>query len=168
MGYRNKTYVAFDGDNDMWAYRLMTAWKSNEHIDFDFHNAHDLNYARDTSLTESIKQQLRERMANSKQFILLVGDRTKYLRNFVPWEIELARKKDLPIIVVNLNGERSYDDDLCPSAIKTNVYTMNVSFQSKIIKYALDHFAETYYSLKDSKKDHTYGYIESVYTDLGL
>lgn len=152
----------------MYAYRLMTAWNANEHFDFEFYNAHDINYARDSSLTDSIKQQLRERMANSKQFVLLVGDKTKYLRNFVPWEIELARKKDLPIIVINLNGKRTYDDNLCPSAIKTNVYTMNVSFQPKIIKYALDHFAETYQSLKADMADHTYGYKESVYTSLGL
>ena len=29
MGYRNKTYIAFDGDNDMHYYRLMTAWKAS-------------------------------------------------------------------------------------------------------------------------------------------
>ena len=92
MSYKNKTYVAFDGDTDMAYYRVMTAWRENDNIDFWFHNAHDLNSARDTSYEESIKAQLRERMANSKQMILLVGKNTKYLRKFVPWEIELARK----------------------------------------------------------------------------
>ena len=28
MAYRNKTYIAFDGDNDMHYYRLMTAFRS--------------------------------------------------------------------------------------------------------------------------------------------
>ena len=84
MSYRNKTYVAFDGDTDMWAYRLMTAWKSNTNMDFNFYNAHDLNTARDSSTEESIKSQLRERMANAKQMILLVGENTKNLRKFVP------------------------------------------------------------------------------------
>src|SRR6266849_4005785 len=127
MAYRNKTYVAFDGDDDegdRWAYRLMTAWCENEHIDFDFYNAHDINSARDTSDVESIKAQLRVRMANAKQMVLLVGENTKGLRKFVPWEIELARKKDIPIIVANLNGKRGYDTDLCPSAIGSEVYTM--------------------------------------------
>ncbi len=104
MSYRNKTYVAFDGDTDMKYYRLMTAWRANEHIDFNFYDAHELNSARDTSTTDSIKAQLRERMANAKQMVLLVGEKTKDLRKFVPWEIELARKQDIPIIVVNLNG----------------------------------------------------------------
>src|SRR5262249_28501717 len=108
MAYRNKTYVAFDGDHDMLSYRMMTAWCEHQHIDFDFHNAHDLNSARDTSSEESIKAQLRIRMANSKQMILLVGKNTKYLRKFVPWEIQLARKKDIPILVANLNGRRDY------------------------------------------------------------
>jgi len=167
MAYRNKTYVAFDGDNDMWAYRLMTAWKSNENIDFNFHNAHDLNSARDSSTEESIKSQLRERMANSKQFILLVGENTKYLRKFVPWEIELARKKDLPIIVVNLNGNREYDEDLCPSAVGAEVYTMHVSFNAKIVQYALDNFPDAYTKNKNEKKGN-YWYKASVYEDLGL
>src|SRR6266487_6367089 len=141
MSYRNKTYVAFDGDydeGDMWAYRLMQAWNANEHIDFNFYNAHDINSARDTSLEESIKAQLRLRMANAKQMVLLVGEKTKGLRKFVPWEIELARKQDIPIIVVNLNGKRHYDPDRCPSAIGSDVYTMHVAFYAKIIKLAMD------------------------------
>ena len=77
MSYRNKTYIAFDGDNDMHYYRLMTAWKAHDGNSFNFHNAHDLNQARDTSLEESIKRQLRERLANSKLFILLIGEKTK-------------------------------------------------------------------------------------------
>ena len=66
MAYKNKTYIAFDGDNDMRYYRLMTAWSANEGFDFEFHNAHDLNTSRDSSQEESIKTQLRARFANSK------------------------------------------------------------------------------------------------------
>jgi len=36
VGYRNKTYIIFDGDKDMWAYVYMKGWKKNEHIDFIF------------------------------------------------------------------------------------------------------------------------------------
>src|SRR3569832_419336 len=115
MSYRNKTYIAFDGDTDIRSYRLMQAWVEHDHIDFGFFNAHDLNSARDTSSEESIKAQLRERMKNSKQMILLVGEKTRYLRKFVPWEIELARKMDIPIIIVNLNKSRLYDESTCPA-----------------------------------------------------
>jgi hypothetical protein len=167
MSYKNKTYVAFDGDEDIKYYRLMTAWKSNENIGFNFYDAHDLNSARDTSTEDSIKAQLRIRMANAKQMVLLAGKKTKYLRKFVPWEIELARKKDIPIIVANLNGKRGYDPERCPSAVGSEIYTIHVSFNSKIIQYALDHFPANYYSNKATKKGN-YEYNDSVYEQLGL
>ncbi len=47
MSYRNKTYVIFDGDGDMWAYAFMLGWKSRDHIEFDFHDAHDINTITD-------------------------------------------------------------------------------------------------------------------------
>ena len=167
MSYKNKTYIAFDGDNDIKYYNIMKAWKENDKIDFNFYDAHDINTARDTSTTETIKTKLRERMADAKQMLLLVGTNTKYLRKFVPWEIELARKKDIPIIVVNLDKYQGYDDDLCPSAIKDNTYTMHIAFGKNIIKYALDNFPEIYHSKKNvSKYNHTYSYKDSVYEKL--
>jgi hypothetical protein len=170
MSYKNKTYVAFDGDTDMAYYRIMQAWKSNDHVDFNFYDAHDINSARDTSAEESIKAQLRIRMENAKQMILLVGENTKYLRKFVPWEIELARKKDIPIIVVNLNNKKVYDDDLCPSAVKDWTYTINIPFKMKIIKYALDNFPDNYENRKNDSEymSHKYHYKDSVYKELGL
>ena len=45
MAYRNKTFVSFDGDNDIHYYRLMTAWKAHSQFDFNFYDAHDLNTA---------------------------------------------------------------------------------------------------------------------------
>lgn len=149
MSYRNKTYIAFDGDNDMRYYQIMRAWKENNHVDFNFYNAHDLSSARDSSQEESIKRQLRERMQNSKQFILLVGEKTRYLTKFVKWEVEYARKLDLPIIVSNLNGARMYDSARCPSwVVDTDTSTVHISFGKDIIKYALDNFPDWYASNK--------------------
>lgn len=42
MSYRNKTYVIFDADNDRWAYAYMRGWKSNENMNFNFNDAHDI------------------------------------------------------------------------------------------------------------------------------
>jgi hypothetical protein len=55
MGYRNKTYVIFDADEDMWAYRSMLGWKSRDHLDLDFHDVHDLNAISDRAKTPSAK-----------------------------------------------------------------------------------------------------------------
>ena len=59
MAYKNKTYVAFDGDNDIRYYNLMKAWKQNDNSNFNFFDAHDINNALDSSTEETIKKRLR-------------------------------------------------------------------------------------------------------------
>ena len=138
MPYRNKTYVCFDGDEDMRYYRLMTAWKANDNLEFDFHDAHDLNTARDTSLEESIKKQLRERFSNSKLLIVLIGEKTKGLTKFVKWEMEVALRLGLPIVGVNLNGSRQRDDR-CPPTIRGSL-SVHVPFSMKAVSHAIDNW----------------------------
>jgi hypothetical protein len=168
MTYRNKLYIAFDGDNDMRWYRLLTAWKANEHMDFDFQNAHDLHPARDTSLPESIKAQLRKRMQNSKTLVLLVGERTKYIRGYIPWEIAHARHLDLPIIVANLNDKRRYDSARCPSSIPNGYGAVHVPFEAAILKYALDNWPGYYTSNKQKVLEDVWQYNDDTYERLGL
>lgn len=170
MVYRNKLYIAFDGDTDMAYYLTLKMWKANGEVDFNFYNAHDLNLARDTSSTESIKARLRERMANSRVMLLLVGEKTKNLRKFVPWEIELARKKDIPIIVSNLNGKRDFDGNRCPSAIKDGTTTVHISFEQNIVAHALNHFPDWYHANKDVgvHKNHILAYPASIYKGGGF
>ncbi|KND18806.1 molecular chaperone Tir [Pannonibacter phragmitetus] len=166
MSYRNKTYIAFDGDTDMHYYRLMTAWKAHDGNSFNFHNAHDLNNARDTSLEESIKKQLRERFANSKLFILLIGEKTKNLHKFVRWEIEVALSLGLPIIAVNLNGSRQRDDR-CPAILRDEL-AIFVTFNPRIIEHAMANWPTSY---QKHKRDGTSGsrhYVDSVYSGFGL
>lgn len=169
MAYRNKTYVAFDGDNDMRFYNLMKAWKQSDKTDFNFYDAHDLNNARDTSKPESIKKQLAERMANSKMFVLLLGEKTKYLTKFVKWEVEHAIYLNLPIIVVNLNNKRHVDEERMPSWLKDKL-CISCSYNSKIIQYSLENWGDYHYQYqKDAdKKTKHYSWKDSVYKDLGL
>jgi hypothetical protein len=168
MAYRSKTYVAFDGDNDMRYYNLLKAWRDNDKIDFGLLDAHDINTARDSSQTESIRAQLRERLNNSKVMLLLVGESTSRLARFVKWEIDYAHKIDLPIIVANLNKKRAYDSSRCPSAVlDDNVYTVHISYERDMIKYALDHFPEEYSKNKGEGSARRY-YVDSVYRNLGL
>lgn len=166
MSYKNKTYVIFDGDNDMWAYAYMKGWKNNEHIDFDFHDAHDLNVITDRASEETAKRKLRERFSSAKQVIVLIGDHTKNLFRFVRWEIEVAQNLDLPIIAVNLNKIRSYDSERCP-AILCDKYVAHISFNVKIIKYALDNFPDEY-ARRGPNAEGKRHYNKSVYEQLGL
>ena len=78
MPYRNKTYVCFDADNDIHYYRLMLAWKQSDNTNFQFYNAHDLNRLLPTSSEETIKRRLRERLVNTKIFIVLIFYWSKY------------------------------------------------------------------------------------------
>ena len=167
MAYRNRTFVSFDGENDMHYYRLMEAWKQNDNTNFNFYNAHDLNTARDTSTEESIKAQLAERMRNTKLFVLLVGEHTRYLYKFVRWEIEQAISRDIPRIVVNLNGLRYMDENRCPPIIRDEL-AVHVSFNAAIMQYALEHWGDSHFSYKSQGKTGAFYYKESLYKDLRL
>ena len=167
MAYRNKVYVAFDGDKDIRYYWLMQAWKQNDNTDFKFFDAHELKKSRDTSNEDSIKQSLQERMRNSKIFVLLVGESTKYLRKFVAWEIEQAIKRELPIIVVNLNGKRSMDSERCPRLLK-DCLTLHISFNAKIMQKALEEWEGKHDTFKNQGKSETYYYDDNIYKALGI
>ena len=167
MTYRTKIYVAFDGDTDIHYYYLMKAWTSNEKFEFEINDAHDLNYSRDSSQVDSIKYQLRLRLHSSKVFILLVGENTKYLRKFVPWEIEYALGQDLPIIVVNLNGKRDRDIDRCPVALRDEL-AVHVSFNHKIIQHAIDYWPDEFNRLKKEHEKSARYYNDLIYRNYGL
>lgn len=163
--YTNKTYVAFDADNDIRYYRLMQAWKKNDNTSFNFYDAHDLNNLMSWSSEETIKSKLAERLRNAKVFILLVGNNTKYLYKFVRWEIEQAIKRKIPIIVVNLNRNKSKDSSLCP-AILDDELAVHVRFNQKIIEYAINNWATSYLSYRNDGKTGAYYYKDSVYEHL--
>lgn len=166
MAYRNKTYICFDGDSDMKYYRLMTAWAENKSFSFEFHNAHDLNSARDSSQEESIKRQLRERFASSKILVVLIGDNTRYLTKFVKWEMEVALRLDLPIVGVNLNGSR-VRDELCPPTIRDEL-AIYVPFGTKIVEYAMQNWPNSRQSYMKEGKRGPYYYKDHTYKKLGI
>ncbi|WP_327049519.1 TIR domain-containing protein [Microbispora sp. NBC_01189] len=155
---------------DIRSYRLMEAWRENKNIDFNFYDAHDLYVSRDTSSRETIKRNLWERMKNAKQFVLLGSASAKRKGgdgySFLAYEIEAMVKLDLPVVVANLNGDRMVDRNFIPkSLLDVDYYTMSVSFQPAIIKYALDDYAVAY---GRSPNTGCYQYKPSVYEQLGL
>ena len=117
-----------DADSDLRYYYLMKAWKQSDHTSFNFYDSHDVNNIYDKT-EESIKAGLQERFRESKVFVLLVGDSTRYLYKYVRWEIEQAIKRELPIIVVNINGTRTRDDVKCPPIVK-NELAIHISFNA--------------------------------------
>ena len=169
MSYKNKTYIAFASE-DIKKYYLIEAWRENEKIDFDFFDAHDLFISRDTSTPETIKRNLRERLKNAKQVVLLGSADAKKKGgdgdSFLAHEIAIIQEFDLPVVVANLNGERTISRDFIPKPLlDASYYTLSVSFQPKIIKYALDNYVPKY---PEKKGSGPHGYPPSVYTSLDL
>jgi hypothetical protein len=98
MAYRNGTYIAFhaDGNNqpgktDIDYYNLMKAWTAKSDDDFTMINSHEKTAAvRDTSKVATLRARLFDRLKNSKNMVLIIGETTKNARVWVPFEIEQA------------------------------------------------------------------------------
>lgn len=89
------------------------------------------------------------------------------LYKYVRWEIEQAIKRDLPCIVVNINGKKSCDDDLCPALMRDHL-AIHISFNARIMQYALENWPESYEKHKLKGDTGAYYYKEEVYRQLGL
>jgi hypothetical protein len=165
MAYSNKTYVCFDADNDIHYYNLMKAWKENDKIQFNFHNAHDINNLRDGSSEETIKTKLRERLKNTKVLVVLIGNLTKNLFKYVRWEIEYAIEKDIPIVAVNLNKKKKRDSELCPPLLKDEL-AIHIPYGQKIMDYALNNWPTGHESHVKNGDSGSYHYPDSVYENL--
>lgn len=166
MAYRNKVYVSMDADSDLHYYNLMKAWKQNDNSTFNFLDAHEINTILDKS-EASIKSGLQERFRSTKVFVLLVGTQTRYLYKYVRWEIEQAIKRDIPCIVVNLNGKRSLDSERCPALMREHL-SLHISFNAKILQYALENWPSSFEKKMKEGDTGTYYYKDSVYEELGL
>jgi hypothetical protein len=169
MAYKDPTYVVFDGDNDKWAYGFMKGWKQNEHVDFDFRDAHDLDTMTGRAQDEQyVKGKLKERMNKSASVLVLVGEKTKWLYKYVRWELELALELGLPIIAANLSEEREIKAELLPAIIR-DACIVKVPFKMKAIKYALDNWPTSFRSLDGSEKSKgPRSYNEAAYKAMGL
>lgn len=174
MAYRNKTFISFASE-DIHFYRLMCAWRENTRFDFNFYDAHDINVARDSSQAETINRRLRERLLNTKQVIMLIGDVTRKKAadpdTFVYYEARTILRLGLPVIFANVNRSREAEPHRIPEVL-LDQYTMSTSFGPTILSYALDHFPEDFFANlvrpADKRKVGPYYYKQSVYDELDL
>jgi hypothetical protein len=167
MSYRNKTYVAFASEN-IHLYRLMEAWRENKKIEFSFIDAHDLFISRDTSKPETIKRNLRSRMGNAKQVVLIGTPEAKKKggdgTSFLGYEVDIMIEFELPIVIANHDGDKGVDTNFIPKPIlDAKYYTMSVALSPGIVQYALDHYAAEFAS---SAREGNYYYNQSIYDNL--
>ena len=136
MVYRTKMYVAFDGNKDMKYYNTLKMWSNNNEIDFSLNNAHDLKQARDTSLPESIKRSLRDRIQVSKIMLLIGGEETHHHTKFVKYEVEYAQSLGMPIILAVIDG------GVLPNSWFTKYPAIQVPFKLERINFAIANWPE--------------------------
>ena len=151
-----RTFVGFSS-TDILEYRLMTAWKAHEHIDFDFYNC-QLQDEINSDDEAYIKSKCRERIKLATTYIMLIGQDTRFKHKYVRWEAEVALEKQCRIIAANLDKWRYFNEDTCPAVINLEG-AIFVPFSPQIIAYALQNF--------ERKGSGNWHYENSVYTSLG-
>lgn len=162
MAYRNGTYVAFHaagtnqpGKSDIDYYCLMKAWTAKTDDEFTMINSHEKAAAvRDTSLHATLRNSLLERLRNSKNMVLIIGETTCQDTDWVPFEIEKAIDKyEIPIIA----AYTVYDNPIrnpkalamyWPPALSSRInnetaHVIHVPFRKEALKSAISQFSHT-------------------------
>ena len=145
-----RTFVGFSS-TDIHRYRLMQAWKQNQHIDFNFTDC-QLSSEINSENEQYIKRKCRGRINMAGKYVLLIGQDTKSKHKYVRWEAEVAIEKGCTIIGVNLDGSRSMQRNTCPPIIR-EIGAIFVPYSPKIIAYAIENYQmpndNDYYHYKD-------------------
>lgn len=161
MAYRNGTYVAFHADgndlpggkSDIDYYRVLCAWNANKHHDFRIINTHEkFSAVRDSSKKATLRAGLLERLRNSKNMLLIVGETTRLDTDWVPFEIEKAVDTyGIPIIVTytaldqavrNPNALADYWPPALASRIKNGTASaIHIPFKQTPIYDAIEQFS---------------------------
>ncbi len=159
MAYRSGTYIAFHAEgstdptaSDIRYYRMLKAWHENDAVEFKFVNSHEkVASVRDTSQKETIRRSLRVRLDNSKNMVLIVGARTRFDDDFVPYEIAYAVDTcGIPIIAAypqqGVIRNPSALANLWPDALRARIANgsagvIHIPFNRKVIDDAISQFS---------------------------
>lgn len=158
MAYRNGTYIAFHaaGSTDPTAsdiryYRMLKAWHEHDDFDFKFVNSHEKSSAvRDSSQKETLRRSLRERLNNSRNMVLIIGDTTRFDTDWVPYEIIYAVDTCKIPVIATYTG---YNRILAPAALSNlwppafasriangSVRSIHIPFKQRAIDDAIQQF----------------------------
>lgn len=122
LGYRNGTYIAFDGngttnpsEGDLKYYALLQAWNKHKENRLLFSDSHKKTFqVRDTSTKETLERRLLDRLKESKNMLIIISEQTNYDRGMLNFEIEKAVDRfDLPLII----AYTGYDSTVYPSSM---------------------------------------------------
>ena len=159
MTNRTGTYIGFDGlgktnptESDFKYYSTMQAWSAGKRIDFKFVNSHEkTSSVRDTSLRSTLESRIRERLAASKNCIVILSDDTRKTGSMLSYEIEKAVDLyKIPLICVyvgyeKINAPRELSSRW-PNALATRINNgtakaIHVPFKKEILLTAINNFS---------------------------
>ncbi|MEL6830418.1 MAG: hypothetical protein AAFO63_09815 [Pseudomonadota bacterium] len=118
MANRTANYIAFDGlgetnpaRSDFKYYTSIRGWAAGRATNFTYVDAHDKTYAvRDTSRRPTLESRIRQRLAVSKNVVVILSDQTRKSGSMLSYEIEQAVDKfDLPLICAYTGYNRVFE-----------------------------------------------------------
>ncbi|EKF9230164.1 hypothetical protein O1B71_002512 [Vibrio cholerae] len=159
MANRTGTYIAFDGlgktnptESDFRYYATLQAWSEGKNIDFRFVNSHEKTSAvKDTSLLSTLQSRIRERLAASKNCIVILSDDTRKTGSMLSYEIEKAVDLyRIPLICVYVGYEiidlpeklsNRWPDSLTTRIKDGSAKAIHVPFKKEILLTAINQFS---------------------------
>ncbi|MCL1998789.1 MAG: TIR domain-containing protein [Turicibacter sp.] len=99
--------------------------------------------------------------------MILVGDNTKWNRKFIPWKIERALNRNLPIIVVYINGSWQKNNTKRPTALR-DALEIHIPFKAAAVQHAFENWPSSHVGYKSKGKTGAYYYTDETYKNRGL
>lgn len=158
MANRTGTYFAFDGlgesdpsKSDFRYYATAQAWSASKNIDFMLVNSHDkASSVRDTSKETTLKASIQQRLAASKNMVVIISSDTRKSGSLLSWEIEKAVDYyKLPLIIAYPEYRAIFDpaalSDLWPTALKLRIdngstEAIHIPFKKDALANAISRF----------------------------
>lgn len=159
MANRTGTYIAFDGlgktkptESDFRYYSTIKAWSAGKNIDFGYVNSHDKTAAvRDTSLRSTLEARIRERLAVSKNCLVILSDKTRKSGSMLSYEIEKAVDTyKIPLICVytgfnTINAPKElsnrWPNSLTERINNKSANAIHIPFKKNVLLAAINQFA---------------------------
>ena len=159
MAYRTGTYFAFDGQgqtnpakSDFKYYATVKAWSSGKHIDFNYVDSHEKTSAvRDSSKMETLKTRIRERLAASKNIVVILSADTRDTGSMLSYEIEKAVDTYKIPLLITYTGYNSIMApaelyEMWPDALRSRINSgaakaIHLPFKKAVLLDAIEQFS---------------------------
>lgn len=126
---KNRVYVVFDHLKDMLIFSEIKSKCCSDVED-------EMFFTVDTEKNGNQWNSLKAALKSASVILVLVDDNSKYLGGQYKTEIALAIDLEKPIIVVNINGERSLDIENCPIELRDK-FVLHISKDYHIVNCAI-------------------------------